>query len=764
LQLLRLLEPERYQDLSPQAQERFRDLYAAQEDIGRRLRRLTRAVDGFQGGETEREQVERLVSRLLQLPVLQADSHLRELAATLPEGEAKFGEAVRSLVDYVATHFRINRRILKNRRQQLIDADRLRPVQRRLEVLSYVPEQLEQEAADAAGDLVRAARDHGMPPEVLAPFTSTLFQALISAERLREMMETLRTRPTERAGSRERAYVSVGHLTGYAEWPGYVQALHRATRAYLPDDLLERAWQRAQAWADSYRSHTRRERLLGFLRERAKEDPRPKLLIFAGYPGASAEIAEAIRAEFGETAIREFRFDLEWDAKEEHVREFQMDPSVWILVSDETAGEGRNFQFVDELVHVDTPWNVAKMEQRVGRLDRLGRAQVREDVISNVLLAEDSVEAALVECFGEGVRVYQESISGLEFALREVEESIIDRVSTGGPDALRAYIPEAKDALEMERARDASEALFDQASFDRAVAERLQRVRHDGGTEEQLQRSFVRYLRAISSRSAVRECNDPYFPGAVWKFSPEDFRLGVLPAEMQQRPDLFQERIGTFRRNVAQQRLDLEFFTIGNPFFDTIVQSLWDGAVGRTYAVFCELPGEAPWVGLEFAFRAEPNWTVLQGQPGLINQASMLFSARPLTVFVRCDGSVDEQHSDLLNTRSSLRMPEKGTRWEHLKPEHLRILTRDRWGEDWQMSVQTLYATARADAREKVATRLAHDLATEHERVHELIRQAVLRGDEDEEVDALQSLITAVDQWTLSLDSAGFLAINPPES
>src|SRR5690606_7536938 len=112
---------------------------------------------------------------------------------------------------------------------------------------------------------------------------------------------------------------------------------------------------------------------------------KPKVLVFAGFPGLAPIAAASLRRAFGTAAVVEFRFDLDREEKEDNVRRFRDEPGTWILVSDETGGEGRNFQFADRLVHLDTPWYVARVEQRIGRLDRLGREQHHPSVLSCVV-------------------------------------------------------------------------------------------------------------------------------------------------------------------------------------------------------------------------------------------------------------------------------------------------------------------------------------------------------------------------------------------
>ena len=121
------------------------------------------------------------------------------------------------------------------------------------------------------------------------------------------------------------------------------------------------------------------------------------------------------------------------------------------------------------MVHYDTPWNVSRIEQRIGRLDRLGRDN--PDVKSIVLYDQSSVEAGLIECYEHGLGVYHASISGLEFSLRDVEAKLLRVALQHGLDGLMDSVGDIKETVDAERGRDESDALLDEASFDRNLAE-----------------------------------------------------------------------------------------------------------------------------------------------------------------------------------------------------------------------------------------------------------------------------------------------------
>ena len=107
------------------------------------------------------------------------------------------------------------------------------------------------------------------------------------------------------------------------------------------------------------------------------------------------------------------------DEKEEAVRSFKA--SDQILISTEAGGEGRNFQFCHLMVNYDLPWNPMRVEQRIGRLDRIG--QKRPVRIYN-LFCEDTVEERVLEVLEQRIGLFQESVGSLDPILGEVERDI----------------------------------------------------------------------------------------------------------------------------------------------------------------------------------------------------------------------------------------------------------------------------------------------------------------------------------------------------
>ena len=95
--------------------------------------------------------------------------------------------------------------------------------------------------------------------------------------------------------------------------------------------------------------------------------------------------------------------------RDRQVARFRDPDGPKVLICTEVGGEGRNFQFAHHLVNYDLPWSPATMEQRIGRLDRIGQTQpvdihvfdVRGTLASDVLSLHCPLSPATEHLIGE---------------------------------------------------------------------------------------------------------------------------------------------------------------------------------------------------------------------------------------------------------------------------------------------------------------------------------------------------------------------------
>lgn len=103
------------------------------------------------------------------------------------------------------------------------------------------------------------------------------------------------------------------------------------------------------------------------------------------------------------------------DERKRIIDKFRDDPSSRVLLSSEVGSEGLDFQFCHILVNYDLPWNPMVVEQRIGRLDRIG--QKSERIIIFNLSIPGTIEDRILRRLYQRIHIFEESIGDLEAIL-----------------------------------------------------------------------------------------------------------------------------------------------------------------------------------------------------------------------------------------------------------------------------------------------------------------------------------------------------------
>ena len=88
------------------------------------------------------------------------------------------------------------------------------------------------------------------------------------------------------------------------------------------------------------------------------------------------------------------------------------------MVSTESGSEGRNLQFCHQLINYDLPWNPMRVEQRIGRLHRLGQ---EHDVTIFNLSCNETIEAHIIDLLARKIRMFELVIGELDLILGNIE-------------------------------------------------------------------------------------------------------------------------------------------------------------------------------------------------------------------------------------------------------------------------------------------------------------------------------------------------------
>src|SRR3989449_5047634 len=140
-----------------------------------------------------------------------------------------------------------------------------------------------------------------------------------------------------------------------------------------------------------------------------------KALIFTQYLRTLEYLREVLEADGYRVAA--YHGSLSLAAKDAAVRTFREDREIFL--STEAGREGRNLQFARTVVNYDLPWNPLRIEQRIGRVHRLGQ-DPEVHVVNG--WAEDTVEANLMELLDRKIHMFELVVGELDLILGNLDE------------------------------------------------------------------------------------------------------------------------------------------------------------------------------------------------------------------------------------------------------------------------------------------------------------------------------------------------------
>jgi SNF2 family DNA or RNA helicase len=146
------------------------------------------------------------------------------------------------------------------------------------------------------------------------------------------------------------------------------------------------------------------------------ESSRDKFVVFTQFRATLEFLARSLRSMGVKVAV--FHGALSLREKEAAIAQFR--DRARVLVSTEAGGEGRNLQFCHLLVNYDLPWNPMRIEQRIGRLHRLGQTH---DVRVFNFTARSTVEAYVLEIVHEKINMFRSVIGDLDMVLGPYAEA-----------------------------------------------------------------------------------------------------------------------------------------------------------------------------------------------------------------------------------------------------------------------------------------------------------------------------------------------------
>jgi ATP-dependent helicase HepA len=302
-------------------------------------------------------------------------------------------------------------------------------------------------------------------------------------------------------------------------------------------------------------------------RGRAWRDRDEKTLVFVAHR-ESLEMLRAAMSRLGQVRTGVFHEDLSPTQRDIEVAQFRMESGPSMLVSTECGGEGRNFEFCHRLVLFDLPWNPLTVEQRIGRLDRIGRDRPVEIVYFR---PPGGLGRSVVELY-EGLGLFREALGSLERELEAVPEAIRQRAVAGQtglePHETDALIDEARTGAD--RIRTAAYHELHREPYTPQIGRALL-ARVPRGLEELTEEVVVGACERLGMH-VERQRGEAVYGVEFGNHATVDHLPGVPGGS---------NFLGTFDRVEGVARETIDFFASGHALVEGVLAQLDESARGR---------------------------------------------------------------------------------------------------------------------------------------------------------------------------------------
>lgn len=260
------------------------------------------------------------------------------------------------------------------------------------------------------------------------------------------------------------------------------------------------------------------------LTEKLSEIPCAKVLLFAQFKATARYLTERLNSDGYQSLV--MTGDTPKEDREELIERFRTDEDLRVLVMTEVGTEGIDLQFCNTVVNYDLPWNPMRIEQRIGRVDRIAQEKNHVNIIN--LVVKGTIDERVLIRLYERIRLFEESIGPLEPILDVQLKDL--RADVGRFIKQRAGDKEYEEAVEKticsleERRMEIEEAekrAVKLLAWDHFLIEEVNRIKRSNRyvTPEFLSRLVHLFLRKHYKRSWLQESDE----GLYYLHLDEDF-------------------------------------------------------------------------------------------------------------------------------------------------------------------------------------------------------------------------------------------------
>ena len=308
------------------------------------------------------------------------------------------------------------------------------------------------------------------------------------------------------------------------------------------------------------------EGLIDWLADKISEIAPEKLLLICKSVERVESLNEALRTKFGIYAAV-FHEDMSIVERDRATEYFADDESGSpILLCSEIGSEGRNFQFLHQMILVDLPDNADLLEQRIGRLDRIGQSREIKILVPYVKGSQDEF---LQRWYHEGLNAFEQTCQVGELVKADLKDRF-DSAMAGDED-INALVDDAHVLAQKHREKIESgrDRLLELSSHKEHISEELITEIDLFDTENTLQKYMDQALDNLGI-----DIEDQSTHAFIIKPG-EHMAVTEFPGLSEDGATI------TFRRPVALAREDVQFLTWEHPYVKTAMEQIISGGFGQ---------------------------------------------------------------------------------------------------------------------------------------------------------------------------------------
>jgi ATP-dependent helicase HepA len=393
-------------------------------------------------------------------------------------------------------------------------------------------------------------------------FVMVIFQKLMasSIRALRTSLDRRRDRLERRAAAPtldKRTAAAIADFEEGLDQDQYVSALLGEIAVADAEEATE--LKRLVGMLDAIPTDSKADTLVVQLEELQRYDPAAKVLLFTEFRETQSYLRDRLEAIGWD--VRLFHGQMKPEAKDAAVEQFRTSTKPSILLSTEAGGEGRNFQFCHLLVNYDLPWNPMRVEQRIGRVDRIGQSDTVQ--VFNFWV-KGTVEERVLNVLERRINIFEETVGGLDPILGDAERDLTKILQLGGAERDRA-LANFEQQLE-KRLRDARAAedklrdfIMETKSYTREIALQLAKAASPVSPAD-LERFVARLLVDVNTFLS-RQSDGTY---------EITFHEPFVSDYPQHCKDRLRRRTVAFRPDVKPDSEHVEFLALGHPVVDEL--------------------------------------------------------------------------------------------------------------------------------------------------------------------------------------------------